>query len=136
MSNFVYYNPNPRLPHAGDCTIRAISRVLGDDGWDWEKTYAALCVQGFKIGDMPSANKVWGSFLEENEFTYHSLMSKCSEYYSVGDFCNQHKTGKYVIGTDFHAIAVVDGTVYDSYDSRDMCPTYYFEKIKEDNNNG
>jgi len=41
---FVYYNPNPLKKNAGDCTVRAISRVMGDSGWSWEKTYTALCL--------------------------------------------------------------------------------------------
>lgn len=110
---------------------------MGDNGWSWEKTYAALCAQGFKLGDMPSSNIVWGSFLEENGFEYHSLLRKCLECYSVADFCADNPVGKFVVGTDTHAIAIVDSNVWDIFDSQDMYPTYYFKKHdQEENNNG
>ena len=38
---FVYWNPNPlRRDNAGDCTVRAITKAMDDQGYDWEKTYS------------------------------------------------------------------------------------------------
>ena len=95
--------------------------------WTWEKTYAALCYQGFKMAEMPSANIVWGTFLIEHGFEPHSLLRKCIECYTVKSFCNDHPVGTYVLGTDSHALCVRDGDYYDSFDSGDMYPTYCFE---------
>lgn len=63
---YVKYDPNPRgRESAGDCTVRAIAKVMD---WDWEKAYASLCVEGFVIGEMPSSNAVWISFLLDKGF--------------------------------------------------------------------
>ena len=124
--SFVYYNPNPlQRMDAGDCTVRAISKVMG---CDWEKAYAATCVQGLSMGEMPSANSVWGSYLLDNGFELHSLMRRCKECYTLSDFCLDHPYGTYVVGTDNHAVAVINGDHFDSFDSANVYPTYYFEK--------
>ena len=126
MNNYVYYNPNPLgRQNAGDCTIRAISKAMG---YDWERTYTELCLQGFMMGDMPSANSVWGTYLINKGFEEHSLMRRCRECYSLIDFCNDFQKGTYVVGTDKHAVCVIDGCYFDSYDSGDVNPTYYFYK--------
>lgn len=57
---YIYYNPNPLGLAVGDCTIRAISRLIERD---WELTYLDLAIQGYMMKDMPSANRVWGEFL-------------------------------------------------------------------------
>lgn len=127
--SFIVYNPNPYVKtSAGDCTIRAISKVMG---YDWEKTYAALCVYGLMMGDMPSANSVWGTYLLDHGFEEHSLIRRCKECYTLRNFCDDFPEGIYVVGTDNHAIAVINGNYYDSYDSGDVNPTYYFKKIEE-----
>lgn len=51
------HNENPDGRNVGDCTVRAISTALGQE---WETTYIALALQGYLMGDMPSANHVWG----------------------------------------------------------------------------
>lgn len=52
---YKYYNPNPLGLSVGDCTIRAISKIIERD---WKQTYLRLVSQGYKMYDMPSANRV------------------------------------------------------------------------------
>lgn len=123
---YMYYNPNPLgRQNAGDCTIRAISKAMN---YDWEKTYTELCLQGFMMGEMPSANSVWGTYLINKGFDEHSLIRRCKECYTLQDFCSDFSKGTYVVGTDNHAICVIDGDYYDTYDSGDVNPTYYFQQ--------
>ncbi len=130
---YVYYNPNPlRRNNAGDCTIRAITKAMEDEGYDWDKTYTSLAVYGMRYGDMPSANAVWGSFLIDHGFQENIIVSKCRDCYTVEQFCKDHPKGIFVVGTNDHAVAVCGGDVWDTFDSRDMYPTYYFEKTKKE----
>ena len=128
--SYIFYNPNPlgKLT-SGDCTVRAISKAMG---WSWDKTYAALAVYGMKLCEMPSANQVWGAFLSENGFQEYLLTRSCKKCYSVYDFCRDFPKGIYILGTDNHAVAVINGNHYDSFDSGDMNPTYYFKKIEKE----
>lgn len=135
---YVFYNPNPlgKLT-SGDCTVRAITKAMStiDQSWNWDKAYAALCSYGAKYCEMPSANSVWGAFLLDHGFEYHTLMDKCRTCYSITDFLNEHQVGTYVIGTDNHACCCFMGSLYDTFNSSDLRPTYYFE-LKEERKEG
>lgn len=62
---FQHYNPNPSKRNVGDCTVRAISKALGQD---WYRTYLWLCIEGAVRSDMPSANATWGAYLRRHGF--------------------------------------------------------------------
>lgn len=121
---YVKYNPNPQRNSVGDCVIRAICRVTGDD---WYHIYAQLAIEGFLMCDMPSANAVWGSFLKRKGFRKIMIPDDIT----VEEFCQEHSHGSYILGTGSHALAVIDGDYYDSWESGDEMPIYYF--CKEDN---
>ena len=123
--SYVYYNPNPLKLSVGDCTIRAISRALN---WSWTHTYDALARQGFLMYDMPSANRVWGEFLKLNGFKKYQIPDTCPSCYTVRDFCYDYSIGTYILGTGEHVICVVDGDYYDSWDSGNEIPIYYFKR--------
>ena len=55
MSRWKLYNPNPRGSNVGDCTVRAISKAMGQD---WETTYVGLSLFGFLLSDMLFANRL------------------------------------------------------------------------------
>ena len=124
---YKYYNPNPLGLSVGDCTIRAISKVIERD---WKETYLCLIVQGYQMYDMPSANRVWGEFLRSQGFARRTIPDTCPECYTVREFCIDHPRGTYILGTGEHVIAVVDGDYYDSWDSGREIPIYYFERQK------
>lgn len=122
---FKYYNPNPMNKRVGDCVIRAVSKALD---WDWNDTYTALCLQGYVMSDLPSSNQIWGAFLRKQGFIRQVIPNECPDCYTVEDFCKDHPTGIYVLGTGSHAVAVVDGFYYDAWESGREQPIYYYEK--------
>jgi hypothetical protein len=124
---YKYYNPNPLGLSVGDCTIRAISKIIERD---WKETYLCLLVQGYQMYDMPSANRVWGEFLRSQGFVRRTIPDTYPDCYTVKDFCIDNPTGTYILGTGEHVIAVVDGDYYDSWDSGREIPVYYFERQK------
>jgi hypothetical protein len=122
---FKYYNPHPSQRRIGDCVIRAISKVLD---WEWNDTYTALCLQGYVMSDLPSSNQIWGAFLRKQGFIRQVIPNECPDCYTVEDFCKDHPTGIYVLGTGSHAVAVVDGFYYDAWESGREQPIYYYKK--------
>ena len=124
---YTYYNPNPLGLSVGDCTIRAISKIIERD---WKQTYLGLIVQGYQMYDMPSANRVWGEYLRSLGFVRRTIPDNCPDCYTVRDFCRDNPIGKFILGTGEHVIAVVDGDYYDSWDSGREIPIYYFERQK------
>lgn len=122
------YNPNPRGKAVGDCTVRAISAATQRD---WEQIYLELCLHGLTMGDMPSSNAVTTSYLRSKGFRRMTLPESCPDCYTIDSFCLDHPQGVYVIGTGSHLTAVIDGCLWDSWDSRNETPVYYFCKMEE-----
>lgn len=125
---FIYYNPNPQKNIVGDCVIRAISKITQQS---WEKTYSDICDKGYELKDMPSSNEVWGAYLLEIGFIRNIIPNTCPDCYTVEDFCYEHPRGKYILATGSHVIAVENGNYFDTWNSGQEVPIYYFIK-KED----
>ena len=122
---YVYYNPNPLGLSVGDCTIRAISCALNIS---WEQTYDLLAQLGFDMGDMPSSNRVWTELLKINGFKKYQLPDTCPACYTIKDFCYDHPVGIYVVGTGEHVVCIKNGNYFDSWDSGNEIPIYYFQR--------
>lgn len=125
---YVSYNANPDGNRVGDCTIRAISKVLGQT---WEQTYAGVAVEGMAIYNMPSANVVWNNYLKRKSFKRYIIPDDFPEDYSVRDFCRDNPKGTFLLALSGHVVAVIDGNYYDTWDSGNEIPIYYWHR-KED----
>lgn len=122
---YIHYNPNPHSVYVGDCVIRAISKSLG---LSWEETYIRLAIQGLMLSDMPSANNVWGNFLRNNGYKRYIIPNTCPDCYTVRDFCYDHPQGNYILSTGTHVVTAIDENYYDSWDSGDEVPIYYWQR--------
>lgn len=122
---YVYTNPNPTGRMVGDCAIRAVSIALNVD---WETSYALIAKAGFLMGDMPSSNSVWGAVLRQHGFIRKSLSNTCPDCYTAEDFCEDHPRGTFVLGFGNHVATVIDGNLYDAWDSSQEVPQYYWER--------
>lgn len=126
---YSYFNENPKGRNVGDCTVRAISKAIGRD---WAETYLALCVQGFIDCDMPSSNAVWGNYLRQLGYVRHIIPDACPDCYTVLQFAEEHPRGTYILALSGHVVCVQDGTLYDSWDSGNETPLYYWCKERTD----
>lgn len=108
-----------------DCTVRAIATALGTS---WDQEYFYVCVEGYLLGNMPSGNDVWPSYLMRRGFKRFHIPNTCPDCYTIRDFCKDNPKGTFVIGTGQHAVAVIDGDYYDTWDSGDEIPTYFWVK--------
>lgn len=113
------YNPNPCCVRASDCVVRAICAA---EQRTWHDVYWSLCRKGAKMCDMPSTNRVWASYLKERGYSMKRIAGACT----VFDFARKHPDGVYILGTGFHAVAVINGNYYDDFDSGDKVVRYYF----------
>lgn len=118
---YIRFNPNPNRIQVGDCVIRALSLATNSD---WESTYVKLVVYGYRMADMPSSNHVWGKYLLDNGFKKYP----CPDCTSIIDFCKSHNQGVYVIATGTHVVTCIDGNYYDSWNSGNEIPVYYFKR--------
>lgn len=125
---YVYYNPNPTGRNVGDCAIRAVSKALNVD---WEDAFVLVTKAAYLMGDMPSSNSVWGAVLRQNGYYRKALPDSCPDCYTAEDFCRDNPEGTYVLGFGNHVATVVDGDIYDSWDSSHEIPQYYWYKKTE-----
>lgn len=123
--SFIYLNLNPARRDTIDCTIRAVSLVLDQD---WDTTFIHIMVECLVYYDMPEANHIWAGYLKWKGFKRHLIPDTCPNCYTVRDFCRDHPVGRYILGTGYHAIGVIDGDYYDIFDSGDYIPIYYWCK--------
>lgn len=123
MSLFRQYNPNPLKSRVGDCPVRALCMATGKD---WNTVFLALSAFAYSDKDMPSANSVWGKYLRSQGFRRHLVDE--DENYTVADFCRDHPQGTYILAIDGHVVCAVDGFYYDSWDSGQEIPIYYWTK--------
>ena len=120
---YIPYNANPDNIRVGDCTVRAISEFMNQS---WDDTYWGLALQGAIMHDMPSGNNVWGAYLFEHGYKSGSIPNTCPDCYTVADFCKDHPQGTYLVATGTHAICVIDGDHFDTWDSSNEPVFYYF----------
>lgn len=118
---FQYYQPNPSGRNVGDCTVRALSKALGQT---WEKTFVGLCLEGFMLGDMPSANSVWGSYLRRNGYQ----RNLAPDDITVSEFSDSNSNGVYILALSGHVVCVVDNVLYDSWNSGNEIVLYFWQK--------
>lgn len=118
---WIKYNPNPTGRNVGDCAVRAVAKALKID---WEDAYALIAANGYAMGDMPSADSVWGAVLRQNGFYRKAIPNTCPDCYTAEDFCKDNPYGIFVLGFGGHVATVVNGNLYDSWDSSQAIPAY------------
>lgn len=122
---WIEYNPNPTGRKVEDCAIRAVAKALNTD---WETAYAMITSAGFSMGDMPHSNSVWGAILRMNNFYRESIPNSCPDCYTADDFSKDHPNGVFVLGFGRHVATIVDGNIYDSWNSSEEVPQYFWYK--------
>ena len=122
---YKFRNPNPNKSLIGDCVVRAIAIAL-DKGW--KEVYMDLCFQGLALCDMPSSNKVWKTYLQNNDFVIGVIPNSCPECYTIAEFASDNRDGTYILGTGTHVVAVINGDYYDTWDSGQEVPLFYLYK--------
>lgn len=120
---WVNVNPNPQHKIVPDCVIRAICFALN---MGWYDVYDDLCEVGRRDANMPSADAVWGHYLQMQGFEPFLLPRTCPRCTTIREFAELYPKGTYIIGTGSHAVAVIDGNYYDSWDSGDEIPSFFW----------
>lgn len=123
--SWIQYNPNPAGRNVGDCAVRALTVALDVD---WEDAFELITRAAFSMADMPSSDSVWGAVLRSNGYYREAIPNTCPECYTVADFALDHPKGVYVVGTGGHVVTIVDGVLYDSWNSSKEIPIYYWHK--------
>ena len=127
---YVYYNPNPYQRRGiGDCTIRCLAKALNTS---WDSAYIELASQGFFLKDMPSSNIVLNSYLHSKGFRRYAISNLCPDCYTFRDFAKDHPKGTFIVGTGTHVACIKDSNLYDSWNSTDETPIFYWKREEKE----
>lgn len=123
MSMYRYFNPNPVAARTRDCVIRAMCAVL-DISWD--EAFDLIAERAKQMGQTMDENAVYGSILRQIGFYRATIPNYCPDCYTAADFAREHPKGVYVLGFTEHVAAVIDGQIWDTWDSSNETVTYYW----------
>ena len=120
-------NPNPARKEVPDCVIRAIAIALGkswlevsDELYFWyaRKEFSVTC-----------DDNIWGHYLYDHGFKPFLIPFECPKCITINAFTKMYPKGTYIIGTGSHAVAVIDGDYYDSWDSGNEIPSFFWKIV-------
>lgn len=118
---WIEYQNNPVGRKVGDCAVRAVAKALN---MGWEAAYIALVINGLQMGDMPSSNSVIVATLRQHGFKRKAVPDTCPYCYTAEDFCEDHPRGVFVLFFGEHVATVVDGDLYDAWNSSKEVPQF------------
>lgn len=126
---YIAYNPNPvRSDPVGDCAVRAIAKALDVT---WENAYTKLSTNGFLMGDIMNSDAVLAAVLRSAGFKRGAVDNECPDCYTVSDFAEDNKDGTYVVKSDGHVATIIDGNLFDTFDSSNRTLLWFWEKHNE-----
>lgn len=123
MSIWIKYNANPVGNRVRDCAQRAISAALDVD-WDTASDMIYEMAKG--MGTTTDDDNAWGAVLRRSGFYRAIIPNTCPECYTMADFCRDHPRGVFVVKMPEHVATVIDGKLYDTWDSSEEIPIYYW----------
>lgn len=93
-----------------DCTVRSLACARGIP---YDKAYHALFMAGRRKNKGPHGYN--------GVMCRHSGSRRCKRSGSLGKFVEANPVGRFIVHIRGHALALVDGTVYDTHESSPRC---------------
>lgn len=128
---FVYYQPNKKdvSNRYGDCTIRALTKVLGCTWIEAFDLMVPICRREQVSNIFAAPADIRKKMLSDLGFSYQGVSNKRGTTRpTVWQFANTHPTGTYICNVANHEVAVVNGKYYDTWDCGDCSMYGWFER--------
>ena len=117
-------NPNPANKQVPDCVIRAICIALNKSWLEVsDELYFNFARREYSV---TCDDNIWGHYLYSLGFEPFLLPLICPRCTTINEFTKMYPKGIYIIGTGKHAVAVIDGNYYDSWDSGNEIPSFFW----------
>lgn len=121
---WVKVNPNPAKKNVPDCVIQAICIALNLPWTLVSRELNDLATREFSV---TCDDNVWGKYLWQLGFTPFVIPYNTGMGFTIREFARIFNRGTYIIGTGNHAVAVINGRYYDSWDSGDEWCSFYWQ---------
>jgi len=66
--------------------------------------------------------------LKHRNYIRTQIPNTCPDCYTVKDFCTDNPQGRYIVATQSHVVAIIDGDYYDTWDSGTEPIIYFWKK--------
>lgn len=116
-------NVNPAKNNTADCVIRACAVTLNKT---WLQVSDEIYALSRSYYLSMSDDRLWGRYLYQAGFVPFLVPESCPGCVTIKRFCLIYPKGTYIIGTGSHAVAIVDGDYYDSWDSGEEIPSFFW----------
>lgn len=120
---WIFANPNPSKKQVPDCVIRAICIALNKPWLEVSDELYSIARREYSV---TCDDNIWGRYLYSLGFEPFLLPFSCPECVTINEFTKYYPVGRYIIGTGKHAVAIIDGNYYDSWDSGNEIPTFFW----------
>lgn len=128
-ATFHYHNANPKGRFTTDCVVRAISAATETP---YNVVVGELAKMQQSTGFDASSPECFGRYLEiVHGWNKHNQPRKSDgKKYTGSEFCREFAKGKKIVANlgGGHTVAIIDGRVYDTWDSTDGCIGNYWTK--------
>ena len=111
---WIYANPNPANKNVPDCVIRAICIALNKPWLEVSDELYNIARQEYSV---TCDDYVWGRYLYYLGFEPFLMPASCPRCITIEQFTKEYPYGTYIIGTGSHAVCVIDGNYYDTWQS-------------------
>jgi hypothetical protein len=120
----LYYPCDLQKDRIGDCVFRAIALATETD---YKEVFQELFRIGLELGNMPNSKQVYEHYLTSKGWVRNSPKTNKRKKYTLNAVPIEPNKN-YIFKQANHLVAVVDGVVKDSWDSR-LCSVYsYYTK--------
>lgn len=117
------YEPNMTIEKgkwSGDCAIRCATILLG---LSWNNAFDVLSKYAKNNGCITSTSWMLYNFFSHYGYAYKETKKDIT----FGQFAKKHPHGKYAIFSSDHVAALIDGKIYDSWNSVGEIVSVYME---------
>ena len=80
------------------------------------------------MGDVMNSDQVVAAVLRKHGFVRGSVAETCPDCYSIEDFARDNPDGTYVVKSNNHVTTIIDGNIFDAWDSSQRVPLWYWKK--------
>ena len=129
---YKYYQPNKLdlKDKYGDCTIRALSKVLNITWLEAFDLTIPYCREYQTPNIFNTPTMIEREIMKKLGFVYYGISNKKgTKRPTVKEFAKSHKQGRYILNVANHEVAVVDGIYFDTWDSG-FKPLYGYYEYK------
>lgn len=93
---------------------------------DWDTASDMIYQMARGMATTTDDDAAWGAVLRRAGFYRAIVPNTCPDCYNMNDFCRDHPRGIYVVKMPGHVATVIDGKVYDTWDSSREHVIYYW----------